>query len=364
MSVTRNTENIDASILDLPDELKISILGEFTPIELAATGSFFFKYPEFNSVWRTHFSKNFPHYLTKVLENKKEVDWRVEFGKAYRKDYKGLSKEEKHLFYLVKEDDLNKIKKIKNILDLALQSQDRCGKSFFSWARQLGHQSILDYIYELALQSIEDPQQQLFWAVRCNQKAAIAGILAKGVNVDEINASGSTPLACAAFHGHTDIIEELLKCGATVNKRALYDNTPLFVAARQGNKDAVLVLLKHKASARLGFHELGGTIGKECIYIKNLLTLCAYLENLRKYTTASLPLTISLYGRQMKEKLAAAAALKSVLVDGADPAILANYNHILEKGTLAEVSRVFRKIGVLKPISLRAMSDDMCISVR
>merc|ERR1719295_1279413 len=59
---------------------------------------------------------------------------------------------------------------------------------------------------------------------------------------------GCTPLCKAAENGHADIMLELIKHGADVNKCATFDKrTPLHAAAEGGNPAAVEILVSHGA---------------------------------------------------------------------------------------------------------------------
>ncbi len=57
----------------------------------------------------------------------------------------------------------------------------------------------------------------------------------------------STPLHCAAWEGHTDVIKLLLKSGVDVNARDKFGKTALHDAALKGHLAAVKLLLDHGA---------------------------------------------------------------------------------------------------------------------
>ena len=57
-----------------------------------------------------------------------------------------------------------------------------------------------------------------------------------------------TPLHCAAFHGHKDIVELLLANGADVNAKSNEGFTPLMWAARKGQLEIVKLLLQKGAN--------------------------------------------------------------------------------------------------------------------
>lgn len=57
-----------------------------------------------------------------------------------------------------------------------------------------------------------------------------------------------TPLHQAANKGHSESVQALLDCGATVNSRDRNDVTPLHLAALHGHEGALATLLEHGAS--------------------------------------------------------------------------------------------------------------------
>ena len=55
------------------------------------------------------------------------------------------------------------------------------------------------------------------------------------------------PLAYAAYNGHTEIVEYLLKRGAEIDAKTENGSTALFFASRFGHIETVRTLLKHQA---------------------------------------------------------------------------------------------------------------------
>lgn len=68
-------------------------------------------------------------------------------------------------------------------------------------------------------------------------------LLEQGVTPDA-SWKGTTALYAAAFRGHTQIIELLLKNSAKVDKRCDDGSTPLFGASATGQLEAVRMLLQ------------------------------------------------------------------------------------------------------------------------
>ncbi len=67
-----------------------------------------------------------------------------------------------------------------------------------------------------------------------------------------------TPLHFAAYNGHAEVLELLLKDGANVDERNANNSTPLHFAAQEGHVKAVELLLKHNADTSLQSDVNGG----------------------------------------------------------------------------------------------------------
>lgn len=66
----------------------------------------------------------------------------------------------------------------------------------------------------------------------------------QGVPVELANRAGQTPLFCAAFQGHFDIVKILLKLGADPNRRcSILCCTPVHAACWSGNNNLLTALL-------------------------------------------------------------------------------------------------------------------------
>lgn len=73
-------------------------------------------------------------------------------------------------------------------------------------------------------------------------------LLAYGAPVDEEEQpSGTTALFKAAFSGHIDVMEELMKHGADINHKDCNGWTPLHDARSGGQQDAVKFLIQRGA---------------------------------------------------------------------------------------------------------------------
>ena len=69
-------------------------------------------------------------------------------------------------------------------------------------------------------------------------------LAAPGVNLALANGNGWTPLMFACRHGHDDIVDLLLRAGASANQRAYDGATALYIAAQNGHAAAATRLLR------------------------------------------------------------------------------------------------------------------------
>jgi len=73
---------------------------------------------------------------------------------------------------------------------------------------------------------------------------AVRKLLNNGVNINEADQYGETPLHYASQEGHTEVVKVLLAtAGIKVNKSDQWGQTPLGTASREGHAEAVKVLL-------------------------------------------------------------------------------------------------------------------------
>lgn len=77
----------------------------------------------------------------------------------------------------------------------------------------------------------------------------IEWLLKRGASVNSLNAEGWPPLMYAALYGHTDIVDLLLRSGAKVDiATTQYSTTSLMLASQRGHAGVVRVLLQHGAN--------------------------------------------------------------------------------------------------------------------
>ena len=83
----------------------------------------------------------------------------------------------------------------------------------------------------------------LFNAIRNRNVNATRKLLNNGVNVNQENKEGNTPLYRASEMGHTEAVKLLLSKGADVNKAKKDGDTPLTIASYEGHTEIVKLLL-------------------------------------------------------------------------------------------------------------------------
>lgn len=78
----------------------------------------------------------------------------------------------------------------------------------------------------------------------CGDEVSVTTWIKEGVDPDELDAYGYTPLLNAAAMGRTNAVESLIKSGADANLHGPFGFTPLHAAAQNGHRETVEVLLK------------------------------------------------------------------------------------------------------------------------
>jgi hypothetical protein len=90
----------------------------------------------------------------------------------------------------------------------------------------------------------------LMLACNCGDLALGKALLEAGAAVNQTDISGSTPLFCAAYNGHLDVVQWLVREGcAAFNQATKAGQTPLWAAASQGHLDIVQWLSSLSAAA-------------------------------------------------------------------------------------------------------------------
>ena len=96
----------------------------------------------------------------------------------------------------------------------------------------------------------KDPQtgeMPLIRAARYGASVVISMLLQSGASVDGQDKQGNSALHVAAFHGHVEVMRELIAHGAAIGSpRKLDGCTPLLLSCHRGHLPAVELLLDHQ----------------------------------------------------------------------------------------------------------------------
>ncbi|XP_078575768.1 uncharacterized protein LOC144861671 [Branchiostoma floridae x Branchiostoma japonicum] len=84
----------------------------------------------------------------------------------------------------------------------------------------------------------------LFVAAQEGHVEVVQQLLKAGADVEKARQGGATPLYIAAQNGHVEVVQQLLKAGAEVDKARQTGATPLYIAAQNGHVEVVQQLLK------------------------------------------------------------------------------------------------------------------------
>ncbi|MFQ5779665.1 MAG: ankyrin repeat domain-containing protein [Nitrospiria bacterium] len=88
---------------------------------------------------------------------------------------------------------------------------------------------------------------ELISAARSGDALKVGHLINKGVNIDETEKDGMTPLWIASAGGYTDIVKLLITAKADVNLAENNGMTPLGIASAAGHTDIVRQLIRAKA---------------------------------------------------------------------------------------------------------------------
>src|SRR5215813_9364010 len=99
-----------------------------------------------------------------------------------------------------------------------------------------------------------DPSKEIIKAAKKGDVATLKSLLAIDKKlVDARDTDGSTPLHCATWKGHPEIVEALLAAGAdvnAVNQNEHWGTTPLHAAAHANQAQIAQLLIDHGANPK------------------------------------------------------------------------------------------------------------------
>jgi ankyrin repeat protein len=99
-----------------------------------------------------------------------------------------------------------------------------------------------------------EPRKLIIKAAKSGDTATVEELLAADATlIDARDSDGSTPLHCATWKGHLDVVGALLKAGADVNaqnQNEHWGTTPLHAAAHANQTSIAKLLLEHGADTK------------------------------------------------------------------------------------------------------------------
>lgn len=101
-------------------------------------------------------------------------------------------------------------------------------------------------------QDTVDLAHALFDLARQGRTEQLAAYVDAGAPADLTDASGNTLLMLAAYHGHAELVRELARRGADVNRLNDRGQSPLAGAVFKGEEEVVDALLEHGADPDAG----------------------------------------------------------------------------------------------------------------
>jgi ankyrin repeat protein len=102
---------------------------------------------------------------------------------------------------------------------------------------------------------VASAQSRLIDAVKANDVAAVRGTLDTRVDVNAVQADGTTALHWAVDRDSAEIVQLLIRAGANVKATNRYGSTPLWLASLNGNAATIGMLLEAGADANAASEE-------------------------------------------------------------------------------------------------------------
>ncbi|RYZ17281.1 MAG: ankyrin repeat domain-containing protein [Myxococcaceae bacterium] len=165
-----------------------------------------------------------------------------------------LSQADQHILHAAAQGLLSEIKNAVNQGANIDVTDEKAGASPLMWAAKHGYIDIVKYLLSkkanLNIRSKDRQQSAIMWAAYSGHLPIINLLIAAGADPEEENYRGDTPLSLAAFMGHEDIVDRLIKLDADVDfQTKQIEFSALHFAAFKGHVGVVKRLLKAGAGA-------------------------------------------------------------------------------------------------------------------
>ncbi|XP_078339605.1 uncharacterized protein LOC111107014 isoform X2 [Crassostrea virginica] len=114
-------------------------------------------------------------------------------------------------------------------------------------ASQGGNVDVVDYLIKCGVdcnQSDNDGRTPILAASQRGHVDVVDYLIKCGVNCHQSDKYGRTPILAASQPGHVDVVDLLIKCGVDCNQRDKHGRTPILAASQRGHVDVVDYLIK------------------------------------------------------------------------------------------------------------------------
>ena len=133
---------------------------------------------------------------------------------------------------------------------IKLDARNAAGDTALMLASLRGHTEIVDQLLKAGASFNSEGWNPLLYAAFEGKLPVVELLLAKGASVDALAPNKSTPLMFAARNGHEDVVARLLKAGANVDLKNDQNETADSWASKYRNTDiAELIQAERKARA-------------------------------------------------------------------------------------------------------------------
>jgi ankyrin repeat protein len=179
---------------------------------------------------------------------------------------------------------VSEISKISKLIDLALRAEDAIAQK-----NQNGETLLLGFLKNLHKPLGEYNQKKML-------SQLIETFIKSGVNIDEQDNEGNTPLLVAVEKNDLETVQLLVNNGADINLKNKEGSTPLNIAVMKGNKDyydMIKLLLAFEADPNI-------KDSKGLTLIEKILYILIYVYN---YENSTMPFCVSdILNKEQKEE--------------------------------------------------------------